>query len=440
MEEGVPVPPAPAHGPAETEVTLVLPDGSTARIVGEAADRSVVGSIASHGGTYEPGLMAALAALVTPDSVCLDVGANVGAVTLALSRLCTEGAVHSFEPGPASFGFLARNTAGAGNVTVHPLALSDHAGQATLNYNREAAGAAFISDHLVDGVPQEVQLATLDEWAASAGLTRLDLLKIDVEGAELQVLEGGSATIGRFRPALVVELNPVTLRRMQQRDPRDLYVRLRSLYGRLGHLAVVPDEGPMLPLWSWAQLRRHLAESAVCNLVCSPGPLRPGGAGMAGIAGTARGLGRNAVRWRRRGLPPWAAVVDPHVLVRVDQPGLGASPPSLRGLAGSQISLPLVLANRGDVAVVGVAERLPVSLRVVWIDAEGHHRVDDRSRVPAPTMRAGGIGAARLLLFLPDEPGGYRLRITLFQEHVAWFYDLDPASSCEVDVEVLPAG
>jgi FkbM family methyltransferase len=424
----------------ETEVELLLPGGSTARLAGEAADASILGSIGSHGGAYEPGLMAALEALVTPSSVCLDVGANVGPVSLALGRLCGEGRVHAFEPVAASFAFLERNLAsnGAANVTAHRLALSDTDGTATINYNRQAAGAAFISEHLADGVAEQVSLTTLDKWAASARLERLDLLKIDVEGSELQVLDGAAATLRRFRPVLIVELNPVTLRRMQHLDPRALYRRLRSVYGRLGHLAVIPDEGPMLPLLSWSQLRRHLAQSAVCNLACSPGRLLPRlTAGVAGPRTTARALLGLALRYRRGAVPPWAAVVDPHVVIRADGPAAGGLR-RLCGPPGARVAVPLIVANRGDVAIVGEAERLPVSIRVVWIDAEGRHRVDDRSRTPAPTLRAGAVGTAVVPLYLPDETGTYSLRITLFQENVAWFYDLDPSNCWEMDVEVSP--
>src|SRR5580658_3113180 len=190
-------PDAPGGAPLETQVDLLVPGGEVLHLTGDAADASIVGSIASHGGNYEPSLLRALSTLVTADSVCVDVGANIGPVTLALSRLCPAGEVHAFEPTPESFRFLQHNVTAnaASNVTLHQLALSDRPGEATIHYNREAAGAALIFDRLVDGVPQVVPLATLDAWAASSGLGRLDLVKIDVEGSELQVLDGAAKTI-----------------------------------------------------------------------------------------------------------------------------------------------------------------------------------------------------------------------------------------------------
>jgi FkbM family methyltransferase len=423
--------------PHQADVDLKLPGGSLARLFGDSRDASIVGSIASCGGDYEPELMAVLSALVTRDSVSLDVGANVGPITLALSRLCPDGHVHAFEPAAESFAFLQRNIArnGARNVTPHRLALSDTIGQATLHYNREFSGGAFISDHLRDGVPEVVAVTALDAWAESNALGRLDLVKIDVEGGEGRVLTGGRATLARFRPTLVVELNPVCIKRMQRGDCREFLRRLRACYGAFGHLAVVSASGAALPVCSWGQLRRELAESAVCNLIVSPSRLLPGmHPRVAGPAATATALARGLLRYSRRSSPPWAAVVDPCVKIRTDGEAFAPGAPAISGRRGSRCVLPLSIENRAEVAIVGKAERFPVSVRVIWIDRDGNHRVDDRSRTPAPNLRPGSARALALPVYLPDEPGSYTMRVTLFQEQVAWFHDLDPASCLDLEV------
>jgi FkbM family methyltransferase len=422
----------------DAEVELRLGSAGSVRLTGDASDVSIVGSIGRHGGAYEPGVVAALQAMAARDWVCLDVGANVGPISLALSRACPEGTVHAFEPAAESYRYLLRNVSinSAANLRAHHLALLDEPGEVTVNYNHESSGAAFISRYLADGIQQTTQATTLDEWAAAEGLTRLDLVKIDVEGSEERVLEGGRATIARFRPLLVVELNPITMRRMQHREPRDLYRRLQSLYGRLTHLAVIPDDGPMLPVLTWGQLERLLAESGVCNLVCSPRRLAPGTSpGMAGRSAAARALAGIVLRRNRFVTPAWAAIHDPRVSIRPDLVRTGV--PVLRGKAGGRLYLPLRITNLGRVALVGDAPRFAVSVRVVWIDADGRHRVDDRSRTPVPTMRPGSGTSLVLAVFLPEQPGGYRLRITLFQDLIAWFYDLDPSSCCELPAEVL---
>ena len=408
----------------DTEVELTLPNGRRATLVGAAVDVSVVGSIANHNGDYDPDLMALLPRLVAQDSVCLDVGANVGPITLALSSLCPDGHVHAFEPAIESFGFLERNLErnGVTNVTAHRLALSDTSGEVTLSYNRGFAGGAFISDRLVDGVQEPVEETTLDSWATSIGLARLDLIKVDVEGYEEKVLEGARGVIRRFGPTLVVELNPVTLRRMQGRDPRDLFRRLGRFYGAAGHVALITADGLLVPVFSWAQVRRQLAESAICNLVCSPKRIIPGlYPGAASPAAAVTTLLRSVQRYNRFSAPPWAvAVIDPRVRITVrDHDRL------LRGTPGAPVVVPLLIENRGDVAIVGEAERFPVSVRVIWIDEQGHHTVDDRSRIPAPTVRPRASAGVNLRLVLPDEPGRHVARIALFQEELAWFHDLD---------------
>jgi FkbM family methyltransferase len=422
-----------------TEVMLKLPHGDLASLVGDPADTSVIGPLAASGGEHACSPMALLPSLVAHDSVCVDVGANVGAITLALSRLCPDGHVHAFEPARESFQFLELNRLRnrAANVTAHRLALSDTIGEEMLSYNRGFTGGAFISDYLRDGVEQAVKVSTLDAWAETVGLRRLDLVKIDVEGCEARVLDGGRATIARFRPTLIVELNPVTMRRMQHRPPHELFQRLRSVYGAIGHLAVIPETGPpLLPVFSWRQMRRALARSGICDIVCSPDLLLPGlHPGVAGPRTAAAAFLRGARHYSRFSIPPWAAVVEPHVTISLGgELGNGARP--LNAPPGSERLLSLLIKNLGDVAIVGEAPRFPVSLRVIWIDDEEHHRVDDRSRIAAPTLRPGAFGAAQLPLLLPDKPGRYVARITLFQEQVAWFHDLDAASCLDLSVLV----
>jgi len=56
------------------------------------------------------------------------------------------------------------------------------------------------------GHHEDVALTTIDDFATKAGLNRLDLIKMDVEGWELRILKGGAETIQRFRPVMMIEL------------------------------------------------------------------------------------------------------------------------------------------------------------------------------------------------------------------------------------------
>lgn len=141
---------------------------------------------------------------VAPTDTTVDVGANLGLYTRALSGLAAR--VHAFEPSPDMAAMLRRTS--ARNVTVHEVALSDGEGSAVLRIPR--AG-----DHLTHGLaslePQAV--AELDVAVAEVARKRLDsmidepvsFVKVDVEGHELSVLRGATALTAHSRPVFLVE-------------------------------------------------------------------------------------------------------------------------------------------------------------------------------------------------------------------------------------------
>jgi FkbM family methyltransferase len=170
-----------------------------------------------------------LGRLVGPGAVCVDVGAEFGLYTWSLADLVgPSGAVHAVEPQP-DLGHLlriGRRLTGAGNVTVHQLALGDRPGWGHLSRPTRRAlrvhGRAFLSDRTTGlGSNAEfhhhqsiaVRVETLDALVDRAGLTRLDFIKADVEGAEGRLLAGGGDTIRRLRPALLLELEDRHLER-----------------------------------------------------------------------------------------------------------------------------------------------------------------------------------------------------------------------------------
>lgn len=140
--------------------------------------------------------------------IVFDVGANVGKLTLLFSKLAGGGSVHAFEPTKAIFDELNAAVAAATNVTANRLALSDRPGTVDL-YCYDGPFRAFnsmadrpLADYGVDAGPvrhEAVEATTLDAYCAAAKVTRIDLLKIDVEGAELQVLRGAQGMLAAKR-------------------------------------------------------------------------------------------------------------------------------------------------------------------------------------------------------------------------------------------------
>jgi len=166
--------------------------------------RWVVGA-ATHGcwlGTYEGAVHSAFVGEARRARVVYDVGANVGFYTLMAARHIPEGGrVIAFEPVNRNVSFLMRHLRlnELSNVEVRCVALADVSGRTSF-----MTGSSALEGRLDSEGASMVEVTTLDELTASAQVPDPDFVKIDVEGAELRVLNGGQATITRARPAILL--------------------------------------------------------------------------------------------------------------------------------------------------------------------------------------------------------------------------------------------
>jgi FkbM family methyltransferase len=168
---------------------------------------------------YEPGATEALLRILEPGCVFVDVGANAGYFTvLAGLRVGPSGRVVAFEPNPAVRAQLRHHVAINGitdRVAIEEVALAD----------RDDDGATFFvscwadNDGISSLTPSSetmsrgglrhdatirVPVRRFDTWAATTSLSRVDLMKIDVEGAECQVLNGMMGMLDRTRPRHII--------------------------------------------------------------------------------------------------------------------------------------------------------------------------------------------------------------------------------------------
>ncbi|MBX7111861.1 MAG: FkbM family methyltransferase [Dehalococcoidia bacterium] len=158
-------------------------------------------------GLHETWVQESIAASLMPGMVFWDAGAHVGFMTLIGSRLVGPfGAVVAFEPSPENRERLIRNVGlnNAANVRVEDCALDASSGTALL-YSHEASLMRTLDPGRGRGVGEPVICRTLDEVAL--GLPLPDLIKIDVEGRELEVLRGGSELLRRHEPRLLIEFS-----------------------------------------------------------------------------------------------------------------------------------------------------------------------------------------------------------------------------------------
>jgi FkbM family methyltransferase len=169
-------------------------------------------------GDAEAEVQEILAELIRPGQVVFDVGANIGFFTILCARLVgPQGKVYSFEPMPENVATLRRNISlnGLENVVVVERALSSTSGTAELFISPWSAfhslnveGAVKRENRGRDAAPPiVVETVSLDEFVREEGVDPPDLVKLDVEGAELVALEGMREVLRSAQPLLVCELH-----------------------------------------------------------------------------------------------------------------------------------------------------------------------------------------------------------------------------------------
>ena len=174
-------------------------------------------------GEYSEGEIALFRQLLRPGDVAVDVGANIGALTIGMARLVQpQGTVHAFEPQSAIFEILSNNIRlnGLTNVATYRRAVGSERGTIRVPPLDYATANNFGGVALVSHEGEPVEVVTIDDL----GLTRLRLLKVDVEGMEAEVVTGARATIARLQPALYIE-----------NDRADRSQRLISLLFEIGY-------------------------------------------------------------------------------------------------------------------------------------------------------------------------------------------------------------
>lgn len=193
-------------------------------------------------GCYEPSLHRLIQRQVRPSAICVDAGANIGAVAMHMAlRVGPKGQVHCFEPHPGVRQRLALHVNRNGfeeRCRVHDLALSDRAGTVDLcvmqgdDENQGVSSIVGNGEHGQLHAVLPVKTITLDAFVEQARLSRVDFIKIDIQGAEPLLLRGGRQLLSRpDAPTLALELSPLDLRHLGS-DSRELVELVESFgYG-----------------------------------------------------------------------------------------------------------------------------------------------------------------------------------------------------------------
>jgi FkbM family methyltransferase len=164
---------------------------------------------------WDPEVWESISSGLSNGAIMLDVGAHIGYFTLKSSkRVGKSGRVIAFEPDPWTLETLRANLAAnnAANVTIVPVACTDSETTLKFYHARVNSGGSSLSRATASGAgdPHEftVRGRPIDDVVQELEVQRIDVLKVDVEGAELFVLRGAKDTLKRFHPKIVIEVVP----------------------------------------------------------------------------------------------------------------------------------------------------------------------------------------------------------------------------------------
>jgi FkbM family methyltransferase len=140
-------------------------------------------------------------------SLCvLDVGANEGQfLGMLLAGLPDSTQIHCFEPSVSAFSRLSSMASSFPRVFLNRCAIGRQSGEGTLHYDREGSGLASLTKRDISHVglsfegSEPVQIRTIDEYCSDRSIDRIHLLKLDIEGHELDALQGARGMFSRDR-------------------------------------------------------------------------------------------------------------------------------------------------------------------------------------------------------------------------------------------------
>ena len=161
-------------------------------------------------GEYEKDTNRILERFVSNEDIVIEAGANIGSETLLLGKLCPKGKVYAFEPAPQVYGYLQFN------IGLNHL-LNIHSYQMALGEKEKDIEFYLLPEHFPNqGMSSKirhtqaekkiiVRQTTINRFVEEHNIQRLELIKMDIQGAEYSVLEGAENVIRKFKPNILLE-------------------------------------------------------------------------------------------------------------------------------------------------------------------------------------------------------------------------------------------
>ncbi len=194
--------------------------------------RSLMAAAFVLGRVYEPATTAFFKEVIKPGMTVVDIGANAGYYTLLAARLAGDrGRVYAFEPEPENYAVLVKNVEvnGHHNVLCRQQAVASESGRVQFFLAGESGAHSLYTGKASPRRRIMVEATSLDEFFRKDGWPHIDLIKMDIEGAELRALEGMVELVRRAKNLkLIMEFYPRLLRKAGV-EPETLLNRLHDM-------------------------------------------------------------------------------------------------------------------------------------------------------------------------------------------------------------------
>ncbi len=159
---------------------------------------------------YEDSELLFMKSILKDGSIFIDIGANIGLYSLIASKLVKEnGNIYAFEPYPKNRKVFNENITlnNFKNITVESFAITDKESEITLFYNNENANLGMVSAYITDSDNAlKVKTISLDSYVKKQQITKIDFIKLDIEGGEYTALLGMQNVLANFSPILMIEI------------------------------------------------------------------------------------------------------------------------------------------------------------------------------------------------------------------------------------------
>jgi len=196
--------------------------------------------------------------VLRPGQTAVDIGANYGVYTASIARAVgPTGSVWAFEPATETASYLADTIAANAftQVVLERSALSRVPGTATLNLTPHSELNSLVRGGMQAATTETVRLVTLDDCMASYGWQQIDFVKIDAEGEEMNILEGGGKFLASQSPLIQYEI----------KDGNSVHLELVEAFRKLGYVSyqLVPGLDALVPFRAGSA-----ADGFLLNLFC----------------------------------------------------------------------------------------------------------------------------------------------------------------------------